>query len=506
MSTQPKISRRLGSIAGLALAVAGALVLSGSAPGAQAVAQTASLTTADLEITVTHEPEPAKAWDTVTWQISVFNHSQTSLAPNVSVTVDPPSAAEWVGGCAAPGNPTIDCWIGDIPPQATRTVTLSLRIRTTSGPLTATASSPAVDDPDTSNNTRSDEVSLLSRAEDLGIGVHGIPDPSLAGSELTIQAVVTNAGPDDAYSPPTGEGVQVDLALPPLIEVISVGSSLPSPNGTTFCANSYATDLHIRCRWSSIARDQSVAVDIKVKAPGSGTLAVSGSVSNGGYANDPDPSNNFVQSTITVLNGFMVTVGKPGNGSGTVTSDVPGINCGSTCSAPYAKGAVVTLTAVADGGSSFAGWTGDCAAYGTNPNCVITIGGPANVGANFNRITGPPPPPPPPPPTGPPPPPPPPPTGPPPPPPPPPPPAGPRPSYCLVPDVIGLTEAKAKKKITDAACSVGKLTRKYSTRRPKGRVLAQNPAASFVVNTGTKVKLTVSKGKTPKKKPKHRHT
>ena len=72
--------------------------------------------------------------------------------------------------------------------------------------------------------------------------------------------------------------------------------------------------------------------------------------------------------------------------------------------------------------------------------------------------------------------------------------------------MIGLTEVKAKKKITDAACSVGKMTRKYSTRRPKGRVLAQNPAASFVVSTGTKVKLTVSKGKKPKKKPKHRHT
>jgi beta-lactam-binding protein with PASTA domain len=68
--------------------------------------------------------------------------------------------------------------------------------------------------------------------------------------------------------------------------------------------------------------------------------------------------------------------------------------------------------------------------------------------------------------------------------------------------VVGLREADAKKKITEASCVVGKKTRKYSRHRPKGRILAQNPGADFVVEPGTKVRLTVSKGKPPKKKPK----
>jgi serine/threonine-protein kinase len=71
--------------------------------------------------------------------------------------------------------------------------------------------------------------------------------------------------------------------------------------------------------------------------------------------------------------------------------------------------------------------------------------------------------------------------------------------------VVGLGEAAAKKKITAASCAPGKVARKYSTRRPKGKVLSQNPTADFVVDVGTKVNMTVSKGKQPKRhKPKHK--
>jgi serine/threonine-protein kinase len=70
--------------------------------------------------------------------------------------------------------------------------------------------------------------------------------------------------------------------------------------------------------------------------------------------------------------------------------------------------------------------------------------------------------------------------------------------------VVGLKEADAKKKIVTAGCANGKVSRKYSTRRPKGRVLTQNPTSDFVLDTGSKVNITVSKGKAPKKKPKHK--
>src|SRR5204862_465398 len=52
----------------------------------------------------------------------------------------------------------------------------------------------------------------------------------------------------------------------------------------------------------------------------------------------------------------ILTVNK--TGSGTVISSPAGIACGSNCSASYASGTQVVLTAVAATGSIFAGWSG----------------------------------------------------------------------------------------------------------------------------------------------------
>jgi hypothetical protein len=56
---------------------------------------------------------------------------------------------------------------------------------------------------------------------------------------------------------------------------------------------------------------------------------------------------------------FTLTVTKSGRGSGTVTSSPPGINCGNDCSENYQSNIVITLTATANPGSKFAGWSGD---------------------------------------------------------------------------------------------------------------------------------------------------
>ncbi len=56
---------------------------------------------------------------------------------------------------------------------------------------------------------------------------------------------------------------------------------------------------------------------------------------------------------------WALTVTKAGTGSGTVTSDPAGIDCGETCSAEFADGTVVSLVATAGAGSRFSGWSGD---------------------------------------------------------------------------------------------------------------------------------------------------
>lgn len=82
-----------------------------------------------------------------------------------------------------------------------------------------------------------------------------------------------------------------------------------------------------------------------------------------------------------ILNTYALSVTKTGEGSGTIVSSPAGINCGLDCSETYDYGTLVTLTAVADYGSSFTGWTGaGCSGTGT---CAVTMDSAKTVIANF---------------------------------------------------------------------------------------------------------------------------
>jgi hypothetical protein len=74
-----------------------------------------------------------------------------------------------------------------------------------------------------------------------------------------------------------------------------------------------------------------------------------------------------------------VTVGISGGGK--VASSDRLISCGSKCSASYDMDAPVTLTASANSGSVFTGWTGACA--GAQATCTLSVNEALNVTANF---------------------------------------------------------------------------------------------------------------------------
>jgi uncharacterized repeat protein (TIGR02543 family) len=78
---------------------------------------------------------------------------------------------------------------------------------------------------------------------------------------------------------------------------------------------------------------------------------------------------------------YALTVQKAGTGGGTVTGSA--IDCGATCTASYASGTTVTLTAVAASGSTFAGWGGVC--VGTAP-CPVSMTDARTAIATFDPV------------------------------------------------------------------------------------------------------------------------
>jgi uncharacterized repeat protein (TIGR02543 family) len=82
---------------------------------------------------------------------------------------------------------------------------------------------------------------------------------------------------------------------------------------------------------------------------------------------------------------FTLQVGK--SNAGTVTATPDGVDralsCGNSCSAKYASGTSVTLTAIPPAGKLFVNWGGACS--GTSPSCTLTITGNSSVQANFSK-------------------------------------------------------------------------------------------------------------------------
>jgi hypothetical protein len=147
-----------------------------------------------------------------------------------------------------------------------------------------------------------------------------------------------------------------------------------------------------------------------------------------------------------------------------VTSSPAGIDCGATCSAQFADGTAVTLTATAEGvaGLSFDAWDGDCRGSGSG-TCVLTIDRDRAVTAVFVEYFRP----------------------------------G-LPAHCHVPKVVGMLLRKAMVRITHAHCRPGKVIRRPSSKARRNHVLAQSPKPGRTLRQGTPVNLTV--GKSPKKK------
>lgn len=81
------------------------------------------------------------------------------------------------------------------------------------------------------------------------------------------------------------------------------------------------------------------------------------------------------------LQSYVLSIVKTGNGSGVISSDLPGINCGTDCSEGYLFNTSVTLTAAPNAFSVLTGWSGACA--GSGLTCTVSVNAIKNVTATF---------------------------------------------------------------------------------------------------------------------------
>jgi PASTA domain/Subtilase family len=79
-----------------------------------------------------------------------------------------------------------------------------------------------------------------------------------------------------------------------------------------------------------------------------------------------------------------------------------------------------------------------------------------------------------------------------------------QPVRCVVPSLRGRTVQQARRILVARKCRLGGITRVYSSKAKRGRVVAQSRRAGRVLPGGTKVKLLVSRGARPASKGERR--
>jgi len=85
-----------------------------------------------------------------------------------------------------------------------------------------------------------------------------------------------------------------------------------------------------------------------------------------------------------VVDYFNLSIKRIGTGSGQITINSSGGNCGSDCY-NYTSGTLIGLSVKSNSGSYFSGWFGDCTGIG---NCSLTMNQNYFVTANFTKLCG----------------------------------------------------------------------------------------------------------------------
>ena len=199
------------------------------------------------------------------------------------------------------------------------------------------------------------------------------------------------AGNATALPPPAATSVGVSFDKPVLTVVVQDLSVPPSPTPRGWVtSDGVGSTPGIDCGPTcSASFDAGTVVTLwPISFPGSVFEGWTGACSGGDpcvvtmdQARSVTARFDFPNGPTDVKTNF--TVSKSGSGDGTVTSNPPGISCGSGCSARYPANVNITLTASPGEGSKLGGWSGACAGAGTSTTCVVAVGPANGVTATF---------------------------------------------------------------------------------------------------------------------------
>ncbi|HEY1140702.1 MAG TPA: Calx-beta domain-containing protein, partial [Lysobacter sp.] len=358
---------------------------------------TNTLAVSDLSITKTlTSTSPALPGSTVTYQIVVTNAGPspaqgatvTDTVPTELANVSWTCSAAGTSSCATAGGTgnisvAMDIGVGAAN-AATITVTGTAPLFGTIGANTATVVAPPGTDPVPGDNTDTVDPVPVSAVSDLTlVKTLTSASPAAAGSTVSYQIVVSNAGPSDAIGATITDTVPAQLGNVSWTCVGAGASSCGAPNGTG--------DVSLTANIAAGAGN-TITITVTGTAPASGTIdANTATVTPPGGTTDPVPGDNTdtvdpvpvaLVSDLSVVK--TLTSASPAAAGSAVTYQVIVSNAGPS----DAIGATITDTVPTQLGN--VSWT--CLAAGTStcgtPNGIGDVSLTANIAAGAgNTIT-----------------------------------------------------------------------------------------------------------------------
>ncbi|MBK7471384.1 MAG: DUF11 domain-containing protein [Betaproteobacteria bacterium] len=154
-------------------------------------------------------------------------------------------------------------------------------------------------DPDPANNS-STASTLVAASSDLHVTNIDSPDPVLVGGKVTYDIMIGNVGPSNAASPSLSDTLPAGTTF----------VSLAAPAGWTCITPAVGAGGTVSCNSVTLAPLSALftlVVNVAASLPGGTVLSNTATASS---ASDPDPANNSVTATTTVLSPAAISATK----------------------------------------------------------------------------------------------------------------------------------------------------------------------------------------------------